>query len=83
MVELFTSLWREREHGGQVELHLGEGVVVAPDWWSERLSTDEYGLFAIQCDEGTYDIHAIAWSHVRRITVRGLKELPGGVFEPR
>jgi hypothetical protein len=79
--QLFTKLWREREHGGVVELHLDNGGRVAPDWWSAAHSSRSYGLFATQNDSGTYEIHAIAWPHVRRITVTGLTELPGGVFE--
>jgi Zn finger protein HypA/HybF involved in hydrogenase expression len=81
LIEAFAELWRERDHGGLVELHLADGVAVAPDWWSEGHSTDEFGLFALQTGDGAYEIHAVPWHHVRRITVKGLAELPGGVFD--
>lgn len=81
IVDLFAELWRERAHGGLIELHLDNGEIISPDWWSERRSTEEVGLFALQIDEKTYEIQAILWSHLRRIGVRRLAELPGGVFE--
>ena len=38
LAALFAALWQEREHGGIVELHMGDGVTIVPDWWAERLS---------------------------------------------
>lgn len=79
--QLMLRLWRERAHGGVVEVHLDTGAVLVPDWWAAGQSTKSYGLFAVQTAEGTYEMHAVIWSHVRQISVRGLSELPGGVFE--
>lgn len=79
--QLLIQLWRERAHGGVVELHLDNGAILTPDWWAAGRSTDSYGLFAVQTAEGSYEIHAVVWAHVRQISVRQLGELPGGVFE--
>jgi hypothetical protein len=81
IVQLFAWLWREREHQGEVELKLDDGSTFAPDWWSESRSSKTHGLFAAQASDGTYEIQAIAWPHVRAIAVRGLTELPGDAFD--
>lgn len=80
LARLFETLWAEREHGGVVEIHLENRETVVPDWWAQRLSQNEYGVFALQTADGTYSIETIAWEGVKRISVRKISELPDGVF---
>ncbi len=78
---LFVTLWQEHEHGGVVEIHLTNGVTIVPDWWAPALSLNSHGVFAIQTADGSYVMESVAWDAVQRITIRRIKELPGGVFE--
>ena len=77
--QLLATLWREREHGGVIEIHV-ENFVLVPDWWAESLSTDSHAVFALQTADGSYVIEAVTWDSIRRITVRRIRELPDGVF---
>ena len=81
LARLLATLWGEREHGGVVELHIGDGTVVAPDWWSRSLSNSGYGVFAQENRDGTYHVETIAWENVLRVTVRNIADLPRGQFE--
>ena len=81
LARLFTTLWNEKHHGGVVEVHLGDGVVIVPDWWAERLSLDKHAVFALQTADGMYVMETVPWDGIKRITVRRISELPGGVFE--
>jgi len=79
--QIFLTLWQEREHGGVVEIHLGDGVVLIPDWWATDLSQASHALFAQQANDGSYVMECVPWDGVKRITVRRISELPDGVFE--
>ena len=81
MAKLFATLWNERVHGGIIEINLEDGVTLVPDWWAQRLSLEAYGVFATQTADGSYVMEAVAWDHVKRVTVRRITELPDGVFE--
>jgi len=81
LARLFIMLWQEKEHGGLIEIHLSEGVMITPDWWAQQLSWDSHAVFAIQAPDGSYVMETIPWDNVKRITVRRIRELPGGVFE--
>jgi len=79
-VNIFDTLWEERAHGAIVEIHLDGGTVVAPDWWARPLSDTGFGVFALENRDGSYQMEAIAWDSIRRIVVRNISELPGGLF---
>jgi len=81
LARLFLTLWQEKEHGGLIEIHLNDGSTITPDWWAERLSVDSHAVFALQAPDGSYVMEAIPWDNIKRITVRRISELPGGVFE--
>lgn len=81
LASLFVVLWQEHEHGGVVEIHLGGGVTIVPDWWAPALSIHSHGVFAIQTADGSYVMETVAWDSIQRITIRRIQELPGGVFE--
>jgi hypothetical protein len=78
---LFERLWREREHGGRVKLHLVEGGAVEADFYARNLSRGQHGVVASRDEKGNYRIMAIAWDDVRRVEVDELVNLPDGVFE--
>jgi hypothetical protein len=81
LADLVARLWAEREHGGIIELHLGGGALLAPEWFDEPSSRGGYGLFASQAADGTVTMTVVPWSEVTRIVVRGVVGLPDGMFE--
>ena len=81
LAKLFPMLWNEKHHGAVLEIHLGEGITLIPDWWSERMSLGDHVLFALQTTDGSYVMESIPWDAIKRITVRRITELPGGVFD--
>jgi hypothetical protein len=81
LAKLFPMLWNEKNPGAVLELQLTDGGTIGPDWWAERLSADSHAVFALQTADGSYVMETIPWEGVKRITVRRITELPGGVFE--
>jgi hypothetical protein len=81
LAKLFPMLWNEKHHGAVLEIHLGEGIILIPDWWSERMSLGDHVLFALQTSDGSYVMESVPWDAIKRITVRRISELPGGVFD--
>ena len=75
-----ARLWERRTQDSELEIFLNEGEIVAPDYFSEVLSTSDYGVFAIQEGDGTYAITVVPWSTVRRVGLRRVGELPGDLF---
>jgi hypothetical protein len=73
-------LWERRTDDTELEVFLAEGEIVAPDFYSEVLSSSDYGVFATQEGDGSFAVTLIPWSSVRRIGVRRLGELPGQLF---
>lgn len=78
---LFERLWREREHGGKLRLHLSEGGALDADFYARRYSRGGYGVVASRDEKGNYKITAVHWDAVQRIEVDELVNLPEGVFE--
>ena len=81
LASLFAKLWQLGGESAEVELHLYGGERIAPQVWSQQHSTSEVGLFAIRDESGGYVVHAIAWAHVQRVTLRGMEKLPGELFD--
>jgi hypothetical protein len=73
-------LWEQRTEGSELEIFLNEGEIVAPDAFSEILSSSDYGVFAIQEGDGSFAVSVIPWSAVRRVSVRKLDDLPPQLF---
>jgi len=74
-------LWDWRTQDTELEIFLSEGEIVAPDYYSEFLSTSDFGVFGIQASDGSYDITVIPWNTVRRVGMRRLPDLSGDVFQ--
>lgn len=74
-------LWERRSEEAELEVFLSEGEIVAPDHYSEVLSSSEYGVFAVQEGDGSFAVTVIPWSTVRRVGMRRVTELPGELFQ--
>lgn len=81
LIELFESFWAYKEPGVTIELHLENGKVVAPDGYAAHLSRQGHGVFMVKEGNGSYTLTAITWSSIAQVAVRGVKELPEGVFD--
>ena len=77
---IVSRLWEQRTEGTELEIFLTEGEIVAPDEFSEVLSSSDYGVFAIQEGDGTFALTVIPWSAVRRVGMRKLDDLPPQLF---
>lgn len=77
--DLVARLWAEREHGGKVEVHHDDGVIV-PDWYDVTWSRGTHGVFGSQATDGTVTITAVAWSAVQKVIVRQVQTLPADMF---
>ena len=75
------KLWDEKAHGATIEIHLEGGAMLVPDWFDERLSRLDHGLFASQAADGSVTMTAVAWDSVTRVIVRNVEGLPDGMFE--
>ena len=78
---LVARLWVERGHGGIVELHMGGGGVILPEWYEPQWSRGTHGLFASQAVDGSVTLTAVAWDKIEKIVVRKVQGLPDGMFE--
>jgi hypothetical protein len=77
--DLVARLWAEREHGGHIEVHHADGVIV-PDWYDVAWSRGTHGVFGSQAPDGTMTITAVAWSSVQQVIVRQVQTLPADMF---
>jgi len=73
-------LWDRRDDVAEVEIFLQEGEIMSPDFYSEVLSTDQYGVFANLEGDGSYAITVIPWSTVRRVGMRKVETLSPKMF---
>jgi hypothetical protein len=78
---IVARLWERRTEESELEVFLNEGEIVAPDFYSENLSTSDYGVFAVQEGDGNFAITIIPWNTVRRVGLRRMGELPGDLFQ--
>jgi len=81
LCRLMRKLWDEKAHGATIEIHLEGGAMLVPDWFDERLSRQDHGLFASQAADGSVTMTAVAWNSVTRVVVRNVEGLPDGMFE--
>jgi hypothetical protein len=78
---LFARIWGQRREGEIIELSLAGGERIVPDWFASHSVDEPYGMFALLASDGAYTLLAIRWDVVQQITVRGMVELPEGLFE--
>lgn len=77
---LVAALWRERAHGGIVEVHLTGGSVIMPQWYDPLWSCGTHALFAAPGPENTITLTAVAWDQVQKVVVRQIKDVPDDMF---
>jgi Zn finger protein HypA/HybF involved in hydrogenase expression len=73
-------LWDNKIEGQELEIYLNEGEIIAPDRFSEILSSCDYGVFGTKEGDGTYSVTVIPWSAVRKIGMRKIGDLPRDSF---
>ena len=81
MANLFERFWDQRGETGVVELYLKGGEILSPHWYAPQLSQHAFGMFAFQEQDGSHTLTAVHWDAIERIALRGLPELPDGIFE--
>ncbi|HEX4128782.1 MAG TPA: hypothetical protein VHZ24_01980 [Pirellulales bacterium] len=79
--EFFERLWEYRNRGATIELYLDGGTVLTPDGYAAGLSKQDEGVFLVQESDGTYTVAVVAWETITHMAVRGLDEVPEGVFD--
>lgn len=77
---LVAALWRERAHGGVVEVHLSSGSVIMPHWYDPHWSCGTHALFAAPGPDNTITLTAVAWDQVQKVVVRQLQYVPEDMF---
>jgi hypothetical protein len=78
---LFSRLWADRGDTGVLELYLKGGEILTPRWYAPQLSQSTYGMFAFVEGDGSHTLTAVQWDAIERIALRGMPNLPEGVFE--
>ena len=63
-----------------MDVHLGEGGTLTPEWYAADLSKQSHGVFAVEASDGTYTLTAVAWDSVAKISVRRVSDLPRDLF---
>lgn len=77
-LDLLGAIWREKQAGAIVELHLADGETLVPDHYAASLSRGRHALFAVVEPDGSHTLTAIAWETITRIRTTGVKRLPEG-----
>lgn len=77
---IVSHLWQLRTETSELEIFLNEGEILSPDFYSEVLSSGDFGVFGIQDSDGSYTISVIPWASVRRVGLRRLDDLPVDSF---
>ena len=78
---LLVRLWAAKPQEAAVELHLTGGEKIVPQRFFKSFSSGSHGLFAIEENDGTYTLMAIAWDSIQQVQFRGLKRLPDSLRE--
>ena len=74
LAELLRKLWPRRAEGASIEIHLGDGKLLAPDQFAAR--DPRFALFGVREANGSHTLTAVAWDAIERVVVRGLDRLP-------
>lgn len=77
---IVARLWEQRDEATDVEIFLTEGEIISPDFYSEVLSSSDYGVFAIEEGDGSFAVTVVPWSAVRKVATRRLEHLPEELF---
>jgi len=81
MAMAFARLWDQRSAGRQVELFTTDGASVICERFRAISVHEDAGVFAARDDAGSMAVVIVAWNAVARIALRGMRELPRGMFD--
>lgn len=81
LAELFTWYWAQRDADVVIELIMKDGQLFTPKLFAPELSQYQYGVFAMQNEDGKYTMTTIAWENVAKIVLNNLNEIPFALFE--
>ena len=81
LAEMFDSFWAYKAEGAIVELHLQNGDIVSPGGYAPDLSRGAHAVFMVRDANGTHTLAAIRWDSISHIAVRGVRQLPEGLFD--
>lgn len=73
-------LWDHKTDDTELEVFLNEGEIMQPEYYSEILSSSDFGVFAMLEGDGSYSVTVIPWAHVRKLSMRKIPELSPDVF---
>ena len=73
-------LWDHKTDDTELEIFLNEGEIMQPEYYSETLSSSEFGVFAIREGDGTYTVNVVPWAQVRKLGMRKIPDLSPSVF---
>ncbi len=81
VARMFETLWNEMDEEAMFEITLEDGHRFVPVAFSEASLHAPAALFATSAGENNHVVILVPWDKVARVTVRGVKELPKGLFE--
>ncbi len=81
VARMFETLWHEMDEEAMFEVTLEDGHRFMPVAFSEASLHAPAALFATSTGENNHVVILVPWDKVARVTVRGVKELPKGLFE--
>ena len=67
--------------GPRLKLHLENGQVIAPGGYAPHLSRGSHAVFMVRDANGLHTMAAVRWASISHMAVRGLRQLPEGVFD--
>lgn len=74
LAQLLQRLWPRKAAGATLEIHLGDGKLLAPDEFAAR--DPRFALFGVREANGSHTLTAVNWDSIERVVVRGLDRLP-------
>lgn len=78
LAAVLAQAWRLKTQGAVIEVHLGNGSVIAPDQFSVK--DGHCALFGLREADGSHTMTIVAWASIERVVVRGLEQLPRDWF---
>jgi hypothetical protein len=79
--EFFANLWSYKARGATIELYLEGGTMLIPDGYAAELSRNDEGVFLVRESDGTFTVAVVSWKSITHMAVRGLEQVPEGVFD--
>ena len=81
VVDVLQHIFQKtRDEATEIEIFLSEGEILSPDFYSEVLSSSDYGVFAVEEGDGSFAVTVVPWSAVRKVATRKLGHLSEELF---